>query len=66
MKITTSAELIVYIQNNFDSLTNEDYIRLISTTLKVYPFEKPKNVSESIRMITEMSNIPIEVRPLFS
>jgi hypothetical protein len=65
MIIRTSNELIKYIQKNFDSLTDEQYFKLLNNTLKVYPFEKPKNVMEAISTINEMSKIPLEIRPLF-
>ena len=64
MIISTPCELITYIQNNFDCLTREEYIKLINVTLKVYPFEKPESAGDSIRMIYEMAFIPLEIRPL--
>jgi iron-sulfur cluster repair protein YtfE (RIC family) len=65
MKITTSTELINYIKNNFHCLTNEEYLALINTTLKVYPLNKPCSVLQAVSMIKKMSQIPIEIRPLF-
>lgn len=65
MKIKTSTELISYIQKNFDNLTAIEYLKLINTTLKVYPLNKPSNVLQAVSMIKEMSQIPLEVRPLF-
>ena len=65
MIIRTSSELIKYIEKHFDSLTDEQYFKLLNNTLKVYPFEKPKNVMEAISTINEMSKIPLEIRPLF-
>lgn len=65
MKITTSTELISYIQKNFDNLTASEYLKLINTTLKVYPLNKPCNVLQAVSMIKKMSQIPIEIRPLF-
>ena len=65
MTISTPNDLINYIEKHFDSLTDEQYIKLLNNTLKVYPFEKPKNVMEAISTINEMSKIPLEIRPLF-
>ena len=65
MTISTPNDLINYIEKHFDSLTDEQYIKLLNNTLKVYPFEKPKNVKEAISTINEMSKIPLEIRPLF-
>lgn len=64
MKITTSTELINYIQNNFNEITAHDYINLISATLNVYHLNKPKNVLQAIKMINEWSSMPVELRPL--
>jgi hypothetical protein len=65
MKISNPTELITYIQKNFTSLTDEQYIKLLNNTLKVYPMNKPTNVIEAILTINEMSKIPLEIRPLF-
>jgi hypothetical protein len=65
MTISTPNELITYIEKNFDKLSDEQYFKLLNNTLKVYPFEKPKNVMEAISTINEMSKIPLEIRPLF-
>lgn len=64
MKIKTSAELINYIQNNFEDITTHDYIKLISATLNVYPLNKPENVLQAIKTINEWSSMPVELRPL--
>jgi hypothetical protein len=65
MTISTPNELINYIKKHFDSLTDKQYQTLLNNTLRVYPFEKPKNVMEAISTINEMSKIPLEIRPLF-
>jgi len=65
MKISNPTELITYIQKNFTSLTDEQYIKLLNNTLKVYPMNKPTNVIEAILTINEMSSLPLEIRPLF-
>jgi hypothetical protein len=65
MTISTPQELIKYIEKNFDSLTDEQYFKLLNTTLKVYPLTKPTNVNEAILTINEMSILPLEIRPLF-
>jgi uncharacterized UPF0146 family protein len=65
MTISTPNDLINYIEKHFDSLTDEQYIKLLNNTLKVYPMNKPTNVMEAILTINEMSKIPLEIRPLF-
>jgi hypothetical protein len=65
MTISTPNDLINYIKKHFDKLSDKQYQTLLNNTLRVYPFEKPKNVMEAIKTINEMSKIPLEIRPLF-
>lgn len=65
MTISTPNELINYVKKHFNKLTDKQYQTLLNNTLRVYPFEKPKNVNEAISTINEMSKIPLEIRPLF-
>ena len=65
MTISTPNDLIIYIEKHFDSLTDEQYIKLLNNTLRIYPMNKPTSVKEAISTINEMSKIPLEIRPLF-
>jgi hypothetical protein len=65
MTISTPNDLINYIEKHFDSLTDEQYFKLLNNTLKVYPMNKPTSVKEAISTINQMSSLPITERPLF-
>lgn len=65
MTISTPKELIDFLKKNYLSLSDDQYFRLVNTTLKVYPLNKPKRLEDAIDMIQEMSNIPLQSRPIF-
>jgi hypothetical protein len=65
MTISTPNDLIIYIEKHFDSLTDEQYFKLLNNTLRIYPMNKPTSVKEAISTINQMSSLPITERPLF-
>jgi hypothetical protein len=65
MTISTPNDLIKYIEKHFDSLTDEQYFKLLNNTLRIYPMNKPTSVKEAISTINQMSSLPITERPLF-
>jgi hypothetical protein len=65
MTISTPNQLINYIEKHFDSLTDEQYFKLLNNTLRIYPMNKPTSVKEAISTINQMSVLPITERPLF-
>lgn len=65
MTISTPNDLIIYIEKHFDSLTDEQYFKLLNNTLRIYPMNKPTSVKEAISTINQMSVLPITERPLF-
>jgi hypothetical protein len=65
MTISTPQELIDFLKKNYVSLSDDQYFRLLNTTLKVYPLNKPKKIEDAINMIQEMSEIPLHCRPIF-
>ena len=65
MTISTPNDLIKYIEKHFDSLTDEQYFKLLNNTLRIYPMNKPTSVKEAISTINQMSVLPITERPLF-
>ena len=65
MIISTPQELIDFLKKNYLSLSDDQYFRLVNTTLKVYPLNKPKKIEDAINMIQEMSEIPLHSRPIF-
>jgi hypothetical protein len=65
MIISTPQELIDFLKKNYLSLSDDQYFRLVNTTLKVYPLNKPKKLEDAINMIQEISEIPLHSRPIF-
>ena len=65
MKINNTEQLVEYLASNFDSLSTESYLKIINTTMRIYPFYKPCSVMDAIDMIKHYSLIPLDARPLF-
>ena len=65
MTIYTLEELTSYVKQNFDKMNSSQFEKLLNTTLKIYPLEKPKSLNEALTMINHYGNIPLESRPLF-
>lgn len=65
MIIHTLEELTSYVKQNFEKMSNSQFEKLLNTTLKIYPLEKPKSLNEALQMINHYGNIPLESRPLF-
>jgi hypothetical protein len=51
MKITNTEELKAFLKQNFDSITDEQYVELIAATLGVYERNKPADVDSLINKI---------------
>jgi hypothetical protein len=51
MKITNTEELKTFLKQNFDSITDEQYVELLAETLGVYERKKPENVDSLINKI---------------
>ena len=65
MKITNTEQLVEYIASNYNSLSTESYLKIINTTMHIYPLDKPHNIVDAIDMIKHYSHIPLDARPLF-
>ena len=63
--INTLKELIDYVNVNFDKLSDENFQKLLNTTLFIYPLRKPETKEEAIKMIEKWGVVPVESRPLF-
>jgi hypothetical protein len=51
MKITNTEELKTFLKQNFDSITDEQYVELLAETLGVYERKKPADVDSLINKI---------------
>ena len=51
MKISNTEELKTFLKQNFDSITDEQYVELLAETLGVYERKKPENVDSLINKI---------------
>jgi hypothetical protein len=51
MKISNTEELKAFLKQNFDSITDEQYIEMMAETLGVYERKKPENVDSLIKKI---------------
>jgi asparagine synthetase B (glutamine-hydrolysing) len=51
MKISSTEELKAFLKQNFDSITDEQYVELLAETLGVYERKKPENVDSLIKKI---------------
>jgi len=51
MKISSTEELKAFLKQNFDSITDEQYVELLAETLGVYERKKPDNVDSLIKKI---------------
>ena len=51
MKISNTEELKAFLKQNFDSITDEQYVELLAETLGVYERKKPANVDSLIKKI---------------
>lgn len=65
MRIINTEQLVKYITSNYDNLSTEAYLKIINTTMHLYPLDKPQDVVDAIDMIVHFSNVPLEIRPLF-
>lgn len=51
MKISNTEELKAFLKQNFDSITDEQYIELMAGTLGVYERSKPADVESIVSKI---------------
>lgn len=68
MTITTIEELIVFLDEHWDRLTDDQYCEILQKTLSVYELDKPKDKGLAIKLIENHYSLIREIKgelPLF-
>jgi hypothetical protein len=71
--VTNATELFAflrYLNTNYNTITNAEYILLIKDSFGVYEYDKPKKLETALERIKThfnagFCNIPLSERPLF-
>jgi hypothetical protein len=67
---TELIKLIKYILTDYDSITKDEYLSLITTYFGIYEYDKPPTKEKALKRIktiidTSHMHLPLSERPLF-
>lgn len=70
MNSTDLIKLIKYILTDYDSITKDEYLNLITAHFGIYEYDKPKTKELALKRIktiidTSHMHLPLSERPLF-
>jgi hypothetical protein len=51
MRISSTTELIAFLREHFEQLTNEQYCEIMESTVQVYEHSKPENLEHLINKL---------------